>query len=252
MAIQTPRVFAPTGTRIRAYLGETLVADSADAALLRDSPFKLVYGFPEADIADGVLEPSDRTEQSESRGFEVFWHVLGTGRRAEDAAFAYTEDTSAYPDMRGYVFIDFGSMDRWLEEEEELIGHPRDPYTRIDVRQSSRHVRATIDGVVVADSSRPRLLLETGLPVRYYVPYEDLNRDVLIESDTTTVCPYKGRSRYWSVQAGGEVHQDLVWAYPEPLQDAALVEGCACFYHEKMTVTVDGAEQTRPPRFFSK
>jgi uncharacterized protein (DUF427 family) len=252
MALYTPRVFAPTGTRIRAYLGENLVADSADAALLRDSPFKLVYGFPEADIADGVLEPSDRVEQSESRGEELFWHVAAPGRRAENAAFAYTEETGNQPDTRGYVFIDFGSMDRWLEEDEGLIGHPRDPFTRIDVRQSSRHVRAQVDGIVVVDTSRPKLLLETGLPVRYYVPYDDVNWDALVESDTETVCPYKGRSRYWSVRAGEEVHQDLVWAYPQPLQDAALVEGCACFYHEKMTVTVDGEPQKRPPRFFSK
>ncbi len=219
MSLHTPRVFAPTGTRIRAFVGDAVVADSTEAALLRTSPFKIVYGFPESDVSSEALERAERGDQ---------------------------------PDTQGYVFIDFNAVDRWLEEDEELIGHPRDPYTRIDVRESSRHVRAQVDGVTVIDTTRPRLLMETGLPVRYYVPYDDVNWDVLVDSDTTTVCPYKGRSRYWTVRAGGEDHPDLIWAYPEPLQDAERVKGCVCFYHEKMQVTIDGEEQKRPPRYFTK
>ncbi len=88
MSLHTPRVFAPTGTRIRAFIGDTVVADSTQAALLRTSPFKIVYGFPECDVTSGALERSERVED---------------------------------PDTEGYVFIGFNAVDRWFEEDVELI-----------------------------------------------------------------------------------------------------------------------------------
>ncbi|MCQ4206721.1 MULTISPECIES: DUF427 domain-containing protein [Streptomyces] len=96
----------------------------------------------------------------------------------------------------------------------------------ITVEQSAEHVRVVRDGHVLADSTRPLVLRETGCPVRYYLPPEDVRTDLLSPSDTTTYCPFKGTASYWSLPDA----QDLVWAYPEPKSEVAAIKGHLCFY----------------------
>ena len=137
-------------------------------------------------------------------------------------------------------------MDEWYEEEEQVFVHPRDPYHRIDVLQSSRHVRVEVNGEVVAETQRPMVLFETGLPPRYYIPEEDIRMELLEESEETTRCPYKGVASYYSVEVGDERVEDLVWYYPEPIPEAARIKGLLCFFNEKVDLEVDGEEQERP------
>jgi uncharacterized protein (DUF427 family) len=108
--------------------------------------------------------------------------------------------------------------DAWFEEDEQIFVHPRDPYHRVDVLDSSRHVKVTVNGEVLAETVRPKLLFETGLPPRYYIPPEDVREDVLVDSDKQTWCPYKGAASYYSVEAGGGRVEDLIWYYPEPIR----------------------------------
>jgi len=129
--------------------------------------------------------------------------------------------------------------------------HPRDPYSRVDILASTRHVQVEIDGVTVADSRQPRILFETGLPPRYYVPLTDLRMDLLCPSDTQTRCPYKGIASYWSVDTGQAVHTDVVWIYRTPLPESQKIAGLACFYNEKVDITLDGEPQERPKTHFS-
>ncbi|MDQ3966496.1 MAG: DUF427 domain-containing protein, partial [Actinomycetota bacterium] len=136
--------------------------------------------------------------------------------------------------------------DAWYEEDEEVFVHPRDPYHRVDILDSSRHVRVLVNGEVVAETDRPELLFETGLPTRYYIPPEDVREELLVPSDTTTQCPYKGVASYWSVDAGGELFEDLSWYYPEPLPEAAKISGLLCFFNERVDLEVDGEKQPRP------
>ncbi len=137
-------------------------------------------------------------------------------------------------------------MDEWLEEDEPIYVHPRDPYKRVDVLASSRHVRVALDGVTLAASAQPRILFETSLPPRYYLPLSDVRFDLLRPSDTQTQCPYKGTATYWSVEVNGVVHEDLVWIYRSPLPESQKVAGLACFYSEKVDLYVDGSLQDRP------
>jgi uncharacterized protein (DUF427 family) len=137
-------------------------------------------------------------------------------------------------------------MDAWFEEDEEVFTHPRDPYTRVDVLASSRHVRIEVGGVTVAESVKPTLLFETGLPARYYVPKPDVRMDLLVHSDTVSECPYKGQAEYWSVRAGAELHPDLAWSYRAPFEESAKIAGLIAFYDEKVDVYVDGVRQERP------
>jgi uncharacterized protein (DUF427 family) len=142
-------------------------------------------------------------------------------------------------------------MGEWLEEDEPVYTHPRDPHTRVDILASSRHVRVEIDGITVADSRSPRILFETGLPPRYYLPLTDIRTDLLRPSHTQTHCPYKGAASYWSVEAGDRLHEDIVWIYRTPLPESQKIAGLAAFYDEKVDVFVDGVAERRPHTKFS-
>ncbi len=127
-----------------------------------------------------------------------------------------------------------------------MFRHPRDPYHRVDVLGSSRHVQVRVGGVLIAESRRPRLLFETGLPVRYYLPKLDVRLDLLTPSPTRTRCPYKGEAVYWSVQAAGDVYENIVWSYPAPIPETPKIENLLAFFNEKTDIVVDGVAQERP------
>lgn len=244
----TPPVAAPVATRVRAYLGHELVADSRSVMLLRESPSRLFYCFPRMDIRDGILDPQSEQRSSTSLGTRAVYTVRAGGTSAEEAAFTYPEPEGAAKELGSYVGLVFDKLDRWLEEEEELIGHPRDPWTRIDVRRSARRVIVRNDEVVVIDTRTPLVLLETGLQLRYYVPEADVNWRYFTESARTSVCPYKGRARYWTLTRDGGERQDAVWSYPEPLQDGEPLRDHYGLYHEKLDVEVEG-ERLEEERF---
>jgi len=155
------------------------------------------------------------------------------------------------PDLAGLVLVPFDAADKWLEEDEVMLGHARDPFARLDVRQSSRHVRVEKHGELLAESNRPVLLFETGLPVRYYLPKTDVRLDLLVATDTVTHCPYKGQARYWSVRAGDTLHKDIAWSYPTPLPESQKIAGLISFYNEKVDLYVDRVLEPRPQTKFS-
>ena len=150
------------------------------------------------------------------------------------------------PALAGYFAFDWHAMDAWYEEDEQVYVHARDPYKRIDVCHSSRHIEVFVGGEKVADSRRPRLLFETGLPTRYYLPKEDVRMDLLVPSASHTQCPYKGVASYYSIQAGGQLYPDLVWYYPFPIPECPKIENLLAFYNEKVEIVVDGEREARP------
>jgi uncharacterized protein (DUF427 family) len=153
--------------------------------------------------------------------------------------------------LRGLVHLDWPAMDAWFEEDEQVYTHPRSPYTRIDVLDSSRHVRVEVGGETVADSTHPRVLFETGLPPRFYLPKVDVRLDLLEPSDRVTHCPYKGQAGYWSVRVGEALHPNLAWSYPTPLPESQKIAGLVAFYHERVDLHLDGVRQDRPRSPFS-
>lgn len=146
----------------------------------------------------------------------------------------------------GYSRIDWNAVDAWFEEDEEVFKHPRDPYHRVDALHATRRVVVRIDGTVVADSSNPRFLFETGLPTRYYLPKLDVRMDLLHPTDTRSVCPYKGTAQYWSASIESVQHTDIAWGYADPVPEAAKIAGLVCFYNEKVDVELDGVALSRP------
>ena len=234
--------------RVRAYLTGEVVADTKTPFLVWEWPYYPTYYFPLDDVR-AELVPAGRTEHSPSRGEGQVYHVKVAGADADGAALRYPD--SPIETLRDLVRLDWNSMTEWFEEDEPVYVHPRDPYSRVDILASTRHVQVEIDGVTVADSRQPRILFETGLPPRYYVPLTDLRMDLLCPSDTQTRCPYKGIASYWSVDTGQAVHTDVVWIYRTPLPESQKIAGLACFYNEKVDITLDGEPQERPKTHFS-
>jgi uncharacterized protein (DUF427 family) len=228
--------------RVRAYFGGELVVDTTRPLLVWENPHYPQYYLPLEDT-HGLVATSTTTH-SPSRGDAVHYTVKAGGKEAVDAAWQYPD--SPLEEIRGSVRFDWDAMDAWFEEDEEVFIHVRDPYTRVDILPSSRHVRVLVDGDVVADTHRPWLLFETGLPVRFYLPKPDVRMDRLEPTDSQTRCPYKGEASYWSVRAGGAVHDDLAWSYPRPLPESMRVAGLVAFYNEKVDIEVDGVLQERP------
>jgi uncharacterized protein (DUF427 family) len=222
---------------VRVILGGLVVADSTRPTLVWERPHSPTYYLPREDV-QAELVPTGRTEHSPSRGDARVFDVVVDGRRAPDAALTYPD--SPIGELRGLVRFDWDAMDEWLEEDEPVYVHPRNPYTRIDALTSSRHVRVEVDGVTVAESHRPIILFETGLRPRFYLPLTDIRMDLLRPSTTVTHCPYKGTASYWSLEVNGTVHDDLVWTYRTPLPESTKIAGLVCFYNEKVDLYVDG------------
>ena len=234
--------------RVRVYLGGELVADTRTPYQVWESPYYPTYYLPASDMR-ATLIPAGETKHSPSRGNGEVLHVKAATATAERAALRYPD--SPLEQLRDLVRLDWGQMSEWLEEDEPVYTHPRDPYKRVDILASSRHVRVELDGVTVADSVRPHILFETGLPPRYYLPLPDVRTELLTPSDTSSHCPYKGTAGYWSIDAGRGVHPDLVWIYRSPLPESQKIAGLACFYNEKVDIYLDGELQDRPRTHFS-
>jgi uncharacterized protein (DUF427 family) len=155
-----------------------------------------------------------------------------------------TIEAEPEPALDGYVRVPWAGVDRWLEEESEIVVHPHDPYHRIEVLDSSRHVVVRVNGEPVAESRAPRILYETGLPPRYYLSRADVHPELLPEHDLRTGCAYKGFARYFGA-AGAEA---VAWTYEQPLREGEPIRDRICFFQERdeVELTVDGEVQERP------
>ena len=166
----------PGAKRVRAYLAGHLVADTRHPVLVWEIPYYPAYYLPLTDVVADLV-PTGATEHSPSRGNGEIFDVKVTGATAESGAKRYPD--SPLEALRDLIRFDWAAMDEWLEEDEPVYTHPRDPYKRVDILASSRHIRVEVDGVTVADSVRPHILFETGLPPRYYLPLPDVRTELL-------------------------------------------------------------------------
>jgi uncharacterized protein (DUF427 family) len=253
--------YEPTAKRIRAELGGRTVVDTTGAALVWE-PRRIVpsYAVPRSDVrgdllpaaadpagdhdvpaklaARPVLDPRIPFAVHTTEGLVVDLDAAGQHRPA--AGFLPGD-----PDLAGLVVLDFGAFDAWFEEDEQNVSHPRDPFHRIDVLPSSRRVRLELHGQLLAESARPRLLFETLLPTRYYLPRADVTAE-LAPSPARTWCAYKGQASYFSVTVAGRSVADLAWTYEDPRHDASEVRDLIAFFDERIDVIVDGKPQPRP------
>ena len=231
----------PSPRRVRVEFAGTIIADSTAPLLVLETGHLPVYYFPLADMRRDALVESDHRTHCPYKGEARYWHLQFGGRHVENAVWAYPQPIPAAAALAGHAAFYWDKVDRWFEEDEEVIRHPRDPYHRVDVVPSGRTVEAVLAGEAIARSARALFVFETGMPVRYYMPRSDVRMDLLVESPTRTQCPYKGTARYWSARIGGTTVPDIAWSYEEPLPECPRIAGRISFYSEKLEqLHVDG------------
>ncbi|KAI0319214.1 DUF427-domain-containing protein [Amylostereum chailletii] len=225
--------------RVRVLFGGQIIADSKAPKLVWEHSYYPHYYLPKADVTAKYLQNAKQVDNH-----TVYDLVVGD-TIAEEAVAVHTDG-----DLSGLAKIAFDKAEAWFEEDERIYVHPKDPYKRIEILQSSRHVRVEVDGVEVANTTKPRLLFETGLPTRTYIPITDTRLDLLVPSDKTSSCPYKGTASYYDIDLPSGLKDGLVWWYKTPTLESAEIKGFVAFYDEKVDVWVDGVKVPRPESIF--
>lgn len=226
--------------RVRAEFAGATVLDTRDGLLLHESALLPRFYVPETDLDASAFVASDHSTHCPFKGDATYRSLRVGERTVENALWSYPNPVPAVPWLAGYASLYWNAADAWYDEEEQVYAHLTDPYTRVDVRPTSRHVQVLAGSVVVAESRRPLVLNETGLPARWYVSPDDVLVP-LVPSDTSMRCPYKGRSSYWTVRLpDGREIADAAWSYPDPLPESSRIAGALCFLHDDLTLLVDG------------
>jgi uncharacterized protein (DUF427 family) len=237
----------PSARWVRAEFGGEIVVDSRAVKLLHEVDCLPVYYFPPDDVTWPLLESTDLVTSSPLKGDAVHWSIRVADRVAENAAYSYQAPVESARALAGLVAFKWRALDRWWEEAEEVHGyHPRDPYHRVDVLSSERHVRVCLEGHELADSTRAKVVYETAHPPRWYVPYEDVRQELFEPLEFHTTCAYKGQADYWSVRVGERSEMALAWRYPRPRPEASALAGLVCFFAERVDLELDGVLQERP------
>ncbi|MQA97690.1 MAG: DUF427 domain-containing protein [Streptosporangiales bacterium] len=221
--------------RVRAVFGGATVLDTEQGKLVHETGLLPVLYAPLEDFDRSLLQPTDHTTHCPFKGDASYWSVNANGSVAENAVWAYEAPKPESAWLKGYAALYFEAMDAWYDEEERIDGHLRDPYHRVDIVPSARHVEVRVGEQVLAVTDRPLVVSETALPNRFYLPLDDVRQDLLGGSDTRTVCPYKGTATYRSL----DDTPDLAWLYEGPLPPSAALAGHICFDPDKVVLTVE-------------
>lgn len=236
-------VAEPSPKRVRARVQDAWVLDSVDALLAWIEGPTPDYAIPVDDVDGDVLTAVER-ERDDRLGRVHPLAIEVEGERAR-AGVRVVEPPDSAPRLADHVVLDWDAVDAWFVEDERQRSHPRDPYRRIDLHETSREIVVEVGQTRLATSTRALALFETGLPTRYYLPEEDVRTDLLEDGDTVTRCAYKGRARHFHAPARGDLVEDAAWTYPNPEPGFEALEGRICFYDERVRVVVDGEELER-------
>ncbi|KAI1296248.1 DUF427-domain-containing protein [Xylaria venustula] len=225
--------------RIRIGLDGGYAAVTTDAVLVWEHQYYPTYYLPKTafgrELSYPVPPPGD--------GYSLA--VLGRGEKKTDRVIVFHQG-----ELAGLVRVEFNAVDAWFEEDVRIDVHPKDPFKRVDVLFSSRPISVFVKGDKVASATSSFHLYETGLPVRFYLPFTAVRPELLRESATVTACPYKGEANYYDLvysdadDGPGEAPErrlkDVIWYYKNPKIECAAIAGCLCFYSEKVDIELDG------------
>jgi uncharacterized protein (DUF427 family) len=228
---------------MRVRFGDEWIADSENVVLLHEPGRYPVAYFPKADIAANALEPSERTSEHRDLG-ATKWYLVSAGESvAERGAWEHSELPDHAGVLREHVAFAWRAMDAFYEEDERIVGHAADSYHRIDIRQAARRLVVRSGEKIVAETTRPVVLYESGFAPRWYVPREDIGESALTPVDTQTFCPYKGVCSYYDI---GGAHR-AAWSYREAYTGVARVSDLVSFEPDKVTVELDGQQLRLEP-----
>ena len=226
----------PLRRSMRAELGGRTVVRSDNAVLFFEPGRYPVAYFPIGDFAEGALRPIDHHSQHPELGETGWFEVVAGARHAARGAWQHV----ALPDhaaiLEDKVALAWRAMDAFYEEDDRILGHAADPYHRIDIRHSSRHLLVRAGERVVADSTSPIVLYESGFAPRWYVPRDDVFADALAPNELQTFCPYKGIASYYDIDGT----QNAAWSYRAPFADMAAIGDLVSFEPDRVEVTLHG------------
>jgi uncharacterized protein (DUF427 family) len=226
----------PLGRRMRVKFGGAWIADSEDVVLLHEPGRYPVAYFPLSDIFPDVLRSSEYTTGHRDLG-ETTWYAVRAGAHARPrSAWEHTALPSHASVLKGRVAFAWRAMEAFYEEDERIVGHAADAYHRIDIRQTSRHLVVQYHGQVVANTTRPLALYESGFAPRWYVPRDDVDEAMLTPAEGQTFCPYKGLCSYFGIGDAAKA----AWSYPDAYTEVRRISGCISFEPDLVEVTLDG------------
>ncbi len=190
------------------------------------------------------IEPFRRRVRATRDGATVIdsEQVLLVHRPGQPPTYAFPEgDVEGLPtepaiDTPGSVTVAWDAADAWFEEDEQVFGHPRNPYHRVDCLRSQRRLRVEAAGLVLVDTADTVAVYETALEPRLYVNPQHVRMDLLVQSAAQTYCPYKGTATYWSARVDGDLLEDVAWSYEEPLPESIPLGHLLSFDDARVTV----------------
>ena len=244
--------FEPVPYRLRGFFAGETVFDTLGAKLLYETAHLPVYYVPEEDLRHDLLEPSKAQTHCPHKGVAAYRSLRVGDRFEPDAVWTYPEPIAPASFLNGHAAFYWGRLDEWFVEDEHVLGHPRDPYHRIDTFRTTRPVRVSVDGELIAESAQAVALYESGLPPRFYLPAEDVRMELLEPSEKHTRCAYKGVATYWHLRVRGTLHEDIAWTYAEPERDGTAIRDLVCFFNERVDLEVDGRALERPVTQWSR
>ena len=233
----------PLRRRMRLKFAGEWIADSEDVVLLHEPSRYPVAYFPLVDIRTGVLVSESRKTQHRDLG-DTAWFSVSVGDRSTDhAAWQHTALPNHATVLRSRLAFAWRAMDAFYEEDDRIVGHAADPYHRIDIRQSSRHLVVRLGDRVIADTTRPVVLFESGFAPRWYVPREDIDETALTPVERQTFCPYKGLASYYDVGS----RKQAAWSYPKAWPEVARVSNLVSFEAGEVDVFLDDKKLVAAP-----
>jgi len=210
-----------TERRVRGRLADQWIFDTTSAKFVWENPYFPQYWIPHASFTSVASFTAD----APISGIESSTSKLTVGDKTIPALIV---PDSLNTELVGYVKVDFGDLDAWYEEQEQIFYHPKNPFHRVDILPSDRHVKVTLAGKTLADTKdHPGLmtLWETNFPGRFYLPQSAVDFSLLKASNTKTGCPYKGEASYYDAVIDGKEYKDVVWWYKEPTRESELIKG---------------------------
>jgi uncharacterized protein (DUF427 family) len=233
----------PLRRRMRVRFGGSWIADSEDVVLLHEPGRYPVAYFPLGDVASGVLQATEHETRHQDLGTTAWYTVEAGGQSKQRAAWRHTQLPGYAGELKDRVAFAWRAMDAFYEEDERIVGHAADSYHRIDIRQASRHLIVRSGDRVVADSTRPRVLYESGFAPRWYVPRDDVDQAALTPVEGQTFCPYKGLCSYYDVAGGHRA----AWSYESAYTEVRRISGLVSFEPDKAEVHLDGTRLRLEP-----
>jgi uncharacterized protein (DUF427 family) len=228
---------------MRVRFGGAWIADSEDVIVLFEPGHYPMAYFPKTDVAANTLEHTEYTTQHHELG-PTSWYIVRAGeQRAPRGAWQHVNLPDYASELQERVAFAWPAMDAFYEEDERILGHAADSYHRIDIRQTSRKIVVRHRDRIIADTSRPLALYESGFAPRWYVPRGDVDESALTPVEHQTFCPYKGLCSYYDIADA----RLAVWSYRDAYPEVRRISGLVSFEPDIVGVQLDGKQLRLAP-----